>query len=197
MPRSAWSAARPTRRLNTWHVPGGENFSPGLGILGTAARTAAEQAISLVRVRSASWPGGRFRGFARLTAGAPGSRCEDAGAAGRARRGNPHVYRHRNHRRHCHHRAHRLDAAQVIDPSAHAFRHDPATVKRSGIAAGPTGAGERDTALRPGFAARYLASPETKLMDVAIITAPNGNDSQACRSAVRLICLVSMLVSET
>ena len=34
-------------------------------------------------------------------------------------------------------------------------------------------------------------------MHAAMITAPSGNDSHAWRSAVRLISLVSMLVSET
>ena len=33
----------------------------------------------------------------------------------------------------------------------------------------------------------HLASPDTRLMDVAIITATSGNDSHACRSAVRRI----------
>ena len=35
----------------------------------------------------------------------------------------------------------------------------------------------------------HLASPATTLIVVAMITAPMGNDSQACRSAVRRICL--------
>ena len=43
----------------------------------------------------------------------------------------------------------------------------------------------------------HLASPDTRLIDVAMITAPSGNDSHACRSAVRRICLDSMFVSET
>jgi hypothetical protein len=43
----------------------------------------------------------------------------------------------------------------------------------------------------------HLASPDMRLIDVAMITEPSGNDSHACRSAVRRICLVLMLVSET
>ena len=43
----------------------------------------------------------------------------------------------------------------------------------------------------------HLASPDTRLIDVAMITAPSGNDSHACRSAVRRICLDLMSVSET
>src|ERR1022692_4751451 len=43
----------------------------------------------------------------------------------------------------------------------------------------------------------HLASPATRLIDVAMMTAPKGNDSHACRSAVRRICLDSMLVSDT
>ena len=43
----------------------------------------------------------------------------------------------------------------------------------------------------------HPANPATRLIDVAMITAPRGNDSHACRSAVRRICLVWMSVSET
>src|ERR1022692_21584 len=43
----------------------------------------------------------------------------------------------------------------------------------------------------------HPASPATRLIVVAMITTPRGNDSQACRRAVRRICLVWMFVSET
>jgi len=42
-----------------------------------------------------------------------------------------------------------------------------------------------------------LARPETRLIDVAMITATSRNDIRACRSAVRRICLDLMSVSET
>jgi hypothetical protein len=45
--------------------------------------------------------------------------------------------------------------------------------------------------------APYFASPDTRLIEVAMITAPSGNDSHACRRAVRLMGLVWMSVSET
>jgi hypothetical protein len=34
----------------------------------------------------------------------------------------------------------------------------------------------------------HLASPDTRLIDAAMITATSGNDSHACRSTVRRIC---------
>jgi len=43
----------------------------------------------------------------------------------------------------------------------------------------------------------HFASPDTRLIDAAMMTAPRGKDSQAWRSAVRRICLDSMSVSET
>jgi hypothetical protein len=50
---------------------------------------------------------------------------------------------------------------------------------------------------RRGTVTYHPANPATRLIDVAMITAPSGNDSHACRSAVRRICLVWMSVSET
>jgi hypothetical protein len=50
---------------------------------------------------------------------------------------------------------------------------------------------------RRGTVTFHPANPATRLIDVAMITAPRGNDSHACRSAVRRICLVWMSVSET
>ena len=50
---------------------------------------------------------------------------------------------------------------------------------------------------RRGTLTYHPANPAMRLIDVAMITAPSGNDSHACRSAVRRICLVWMLVSET
>jgi hypothetical protein len=43
----------------------------------------------------------------------------------------------------------------------------------------------------------HLAGPDTRLIDVAMMTAPRGKDSHACRSAVRRIFLDPMLVSDT
>jgi hypothetical protein len=45
--------------------------------------------------------------------------------------------------------------------------------------------------------AAHFASPDTRLIDVAMITAPSGNESHAWRSAVRRISLDPMFVSET
>ena len=59
----------------------------------------------------------------------------------------------------------------------------------------PSGRGSGNRAMSGG--ARYLARPETRLIDVAMITATSGNDIKACRSAVRRICLDLMSVSET
>ena len=43
----------------------------------------------------------------------------------------------------------------------------------------------------------HFASPDTRLIDVAMITAPSGNESHAWRSAARRISLDPMFVSET
>ena len=43
----------------------------------------------------------------------------------------------------------------------------------------------------------HFAKPATRLMHAAMMTTPSGKDTQACRKAMRRICLDSMLVSET
>lgn len=86
-------------------------------------------------------------------------------------------------------------AAVCPESQAHARSHAPRTAaapwpascqvnelertRLDGIPRAPTGA----------LSFRHLASPDTRLIDVAMITTPRGNDSHACRSAVRRICL--------
>lgn len=55
---------------------------------------------------------------------------------------------------------------------------------------------QRSPAAGPDLASHF-ASPDTRLIDVAMITAPSGNESHACCSAVRRISLDPMSVSET
>jgi hypothetical protein len=46
----------------------------------------------------------------------------------------------------------------------------------------------RITARRDPAWSCYLASPDTRLIDAAMMTATSGNDNHACRSTVRRIC---------